>query len=106
MLRGNRNYTSLFPEIVTELPQAAERKGRSDELIQKRNDCLIARYYYYSRMIGYQYPTCLDKLEAEFFLTERTIQDIIQKNMDFLRHINKSKPDFKFFREKYKHLQW
>ena len=57
MLRGHRSiYLSLLPENTTDtLLPTAERRGRSEALIVKRNELLICRYYYYLKIVKLQY---------------------------------------------------
>lgn len=107
MLRGQRNYSTLFPdETPPEVLSIPERKGRSEFLLLKRNELLIARYYYYYKIDPHQYPAILKLLSSELFLTERTIQDLLQKNQDMLKHFYTCRPNVKIFKNKFPHFVW
>ena len=74
MLRGRQTlFNQLFDEPILELPPA-ERKGRNEILIAKRNEIIICRYYYYAKIEGRRYRSlsfstrrqALAELRAEF----------------------------------------
>ena len=108
MQRGSRSiFQNLFnDDVATDTIALPERKGRSEELVQKRNELLVCRHYYYTRIIELQYHRCLQKLEAEFFLSQRTIIDIINNQSRLLKSINAQKPQAKYFKEKYPFIVW
>lgn len=110
MLRGNRSiYNSLlFPEETLSATLAAppERKGRSEELINRRNELLICRYYYYVKMKGRQYEPALSALETELFISQRTIIDTVQRNAELLKQLFTTRPEISYFRTKYPWLTW
>lgn len=107
MQLGKRTvYTSLFPQEVSEVPEAPERKGRSEDLLLKRNLLLVSRYYYYVRLRGFQYHNALKQLEKELFLTERTITNILMGERAFLNELKKHTSDVFVFRKKYPFMVW
>ena len=108
MLRGHRStYLSLFTnEPIANLEPTPERRGRNELLVAKRNTLLIHRHYYYYKLKQVQYHVGLAALEEEFFLTERTIVDIVQCNISLLRELKTINPDRKYFERKYPFLTW
>ncbi|SEW02107.1 hypothetical protein SAMN05428988_1329 [Chitinophaga sp. YR573] len=107
MMRGHRSiFISLFENDVQTIPSPAERKGRSEALILKRNELLICRYYYLVKISALQYQSALTRLENEFFLSERTIIDILAKNRDITRHFLTTKPSLKYLRDRYPSMTW
>jgi hypothetical protein len=106
MLRGQRNFTSLFPIETPNVLEIPERKGRSELLLLKRNELLVSRHYYYGKIYRYHYDDLMKVLSDELFLTIRTIQDILQKNNDLLRHVYSSNPDVQVFRDKFPQYVW
>lgn len=107
-MRGSRTiFASLFQEEHTEvLETAPDRKGRSEALVAKRNELLICRYYYYIKIVGTQYHVTFTLLEKEFFLTERTMIDMLARNSGILKHLHSTKPTLKYFRDKYHWMSW
>jgi len=107
MLRGHRTYLSLFqPEPVTDTITIPERKGRNEELIKQRNELLLHRHYFYSKIKCLQYHMLLEALESEFFITQRTLVDIVQTNSFILKDLNTKKPSAAYFKTKYPFLSW
>lgn len=110
MLRGHRStYLSLFDPpmaVVVNNDDTTDKRGRNEELIIKRNTLLIHRHYYYYKLKQVQYHIGLAALESEFFLTERTVVDIVQRHINLLRELKAVNPDRKYFEKKYPFLNW
>jgi len=72
------------------------KKGRSDKLIELRNQALIARYYYWSEIWERRYDKVLETLSKhEFFISETTIHREILRNDNLLKNILNRRPDVK-----------
>lgn len=109
MQRGSRSiYQSLFNDEVTQLSTITvpERKGRSEVLMAKQTELLICRYYYYIKIQRKQYLDTLALLEDEIFFSQRTITNKISEHSTLLRELNSTKPDVKWFRNKYPFIVW
>lgn len=107
MRRGLRtNYLMLFPQDEIAEKQKGDRRGRSDDLVKKRNESLIDRHFFFVKHKGYNYPKCLDELEKEYFISQYTIALIIQQNNDQLKQLQAQKPAVSYFKKKYAHLNW
>lgn len=111
MALGQRTlYQSLFAEMqpapVVDI-LTRERKGRSEFLKQKQNELIICRYYFHIKIMGRQYEATLEILEQqEIYLSQRTIINILNENSTLLRNLHNTKPDLKYFRNKYPHFVW
>lgn len=107
MLRGHQSvYAVLFTDADTTTLAAPERKGRSESLIKQRNQLLIARYYYYAKIHDKRYSFVLGKLKKEFFLEERTIQDVITAERAMLMELRDLQPGIAHFKKLYPWLNW
>jgi hypothetical protein len=106
---SQRGTITLFKNIFTEdtpAPVEKQRKGRSDVLNAKRNECLIDRYFFYGKFSGLRYELILDTLSKEFFLSSVTIPKIVDENLEKLIELKREKPDKSFFQNKWPHLVW
>jgi hypothetical protein len=63
-------------------------KGRSKELIQKRNKKIINRYFYFTEKKRMRFDDVLRILsEEEFFISEQRIELIIRENNEYLNEL-------------------
>jgi len=99
---------TLFNELTTndEKPTSLGLRGRNKVLISIRNECLLYRYYYYARLVKSNFPDTLKCLSEEFFLSERTIVDILSNEGVKLKRITDEKMSIKKLIEKFNHLKW
>lgn len=112
---------TLFQEIF--MPETAipdkQRKGRSSTLIEKRNECLLDRYYWHGRKQidgkRIDYSSLLETVSNEFFLSMVTIPDIVDANYTYLTTLKSDWPIWdrqkeekmrKHFQLKWPHLVW
>ena len=82
------------------------QKGRSNKLVNRRNECLIARYYYYGYFKSMCYEEILRQLVAEFFLSPSTIANIIQSNSEQLQALKQRAQVMYYFQNHWPHLKW
>jgi hypothetical protein len=105
-MRGSR---TLFDEIIVQdAPAAKEGKGRNASLRDKRNECLLDRYFFYARLKSLNYPKVIELLSHEFWLCESTIPQIMEKpdNVSYLHKLKQQSPAEKTFAKKWPHLNW
>ena len=102
-MRGQRLFNDLIKGKSLETPA---KKGRSDKLIIRRNECLLARYYYYGYYKNLCYEDIIRRLAAEFFLSPNTLIQIIQNNTDQLQLIKKRANALYYFQNLWPHLKW
>ncbi|PZP41482.1 MAG: hypothetical protein DI598_18180, partial [Pseudopedobacter saltans] len=77
--------------METALISRQARKGRSDLLIQKRNEVLVLRFLHYTTKTLLQYQDIIIQLSKEFFISERRIVDLVFSNSAKLKQIDFSK---------------
>jgi hypothetical protein len=108
---------TLFAEIFVPTIPDKQRKGRSLSQIEKRNECLIDRYYWHGRKLleggkRIAYSSLLETVSNEFFLSYVTIPEIVDNNYHYLSQLKKEWEHEKeekmrrHFQEKWQHLVW
>jgi hypothetical protein len=86
--------------------------GRNKELNDKRNECLLARYYFTGRNTGKYYNQLLHIVSNEFFITSFHVSKIILQNNHKLQQLKKEwkkepvEKMQKAFTKKWPHLVW
>lgn len=107
-MHQQRGTLTLFANLLPEQApaQPGKHKGRSAELIDKRNECLINRYVYYLKYSELRYSSILQRLSTEFFLSTVTIPDILADNADKVKELNKETPPKNSLSKLWPHLQW
>ena len=64
-------------------------KGRSSELIEKRNEALLRRYYYWTEVQRLRFDDALKILsEREFFISIDRVMTIIRENCNKIKDVN------------------
>jgi hypothetical protein len=104
-----RGSSSLFTDLLDTKVSASKiekRKGRSADLIKARNECLVARYYFYLNFSERRYEIIVELLSKEFFISTVTIPELLSKNIQLLENFRKNKTDKTYFDKKYPHLKW
>ncbi|MGQ0739125.1 MAG: hypothetical protein ACT4OJ_08720 [Bacteroidota bacterium] len=98
----------LFNNIEEPTPPEKQIKGRSKSLIQMRNECLLDRLFFYKKNFPWNYDYVLERLRDEFFLSEVTIPQIIEKpeSQLYLRTLKLEQPNKDSFAKKWPHLKW
>jgi hypothetical protein len=105
MQRGITLFNELSYSDI--LPNKASL-GRDKDLINKRNELLLDRLYFYKKVFYWDYAKMLGELSKEFFLSEKTIPKIIEKpeSQLYLRTLKLQQPSKKILEEKWPHLKW
>lgn len=70
---------------------AANRAARTERLA-KRNEALVARYYYYSEVKGLKAEVTIRELSQDFFLSEFTVWRLLEQNMQLIDSMIKRRP--------------
>ncbi len=102
-MRGQRIYNEI---IKGDKPCIVKRKGRNDKLVNKRNECLLARYVYFGLKKDICYEEIIRTLVSEFFLSPNTIVHILQDNTDLLQTVRQRAHVTYYFQHKWPHLRW
>jgi hypothetical protein len=104
MKRGSKFFSEFTS--VNNVVAGSGGKGRSAKLIASRNDKIAHRYYYYSRLLQYNYEVILAMLVNEFDLSEFTIIWISTKNANLIKKIGDEKPTKTQLKKKYPYFDW
>lgn len=113
-IRGSQiSFKNVFYDEATtpSLPHT-KANGRSKELHDRRNECLLERYYFTGRITKQRYEAVIEKVAAEFFITDFHCSKIILQNNDKLISIKmkwKNEDDKKVlqaFTKKWPQLVW
>ena len=75
--KGIRLFQSITQDSEFKSASSTLSKGRNAELIERRNKCLLCRFYFYAKEKKLRYEDIIDLLSSEFFLSQRTVTTII-----------------------------
>jgi hypothetical protein len=103
MPRGQRIFNKL---IEADKNQKLLRRGRSEVFIANRNECLLYRYYYYAKIKRFRLEHVLEAVSKEFFISDRTITNIIEAHSELRKKVFKEKLDVKELEKKFDFLKW
>lgn len=82
------------------------RRGRSVELLSRRDEKLAARFYYYSNLRKFNFESTINNLHLEFDLAERVIIDRLKSNQEHLDKFFKDKPSAIELKRKFPYFNW
>jgi len=75
-------------------------------LVSNRNECMLARYYYYGNLKNKNYCETLRLLVAEFYLSPTTIANVIMGNSEGLQALKQKDPTLLYFVHRWPHIKW
>jgi hypothetical protein len=104
-----RGAQLLFSNLIQSdhLPQQkTSDKGRSKDLINKRDQKLLYRYYFYAQILRKQYGDILTILSDQFDLSNVRIIVCLSDKHQELKQIFAAKPSVKELSELYPYLNW
>jgi hypothetical protein len=105
--RGISIFNSLlFDEDAAPPLPKPEHKGRHPELIRSRDNFLLHRFYFKSKIQRKIYLDVLAELETELFLSKMMIQKILQSKSDEMLEIKKQKPSLRDLSKMFPHINW
>ena len=105
-MRGTRIIDSVFNDASYQVENKIKRKVcRDPELINKRNEALLHRYYFWA-LKNIRYEQVLKILSNEFYLSNITITKILSAQIDRLLQIKKQKPAIHDLKKLYPYLNW
>jgi hypothetical protein len=103
LMRGQKTFKDILKEPGLGAPIV---KGRNNKLILRRNDCLLARYYYYGFFRNMLYEEIIRQLVAEFYISPNTIANIIQSHAEDLQALKHRAQVLHYFQNHWPHLKW
>jgi hypothetical protein len=104
MQRGRQIFDKLNYDSSEILKHGS--KGRSKILIKERNQCICLRYWYHSKRHKRRYDEVLKLLSKEFYLSERTIVDVVSENANLIKNVYKENPIINRLKIEFEHLTW
>lgn len=100
-------HALLFIEEKPPQPNPVKTSGRSKELISKRDEAFIDRYYYEGKQNSNMMSDKLVAMVAsQFFISSYRAYVIIGENLDRLLELKKLNPSAAFFQKKWPHFKW
>ncbi len=105
-MRGQKFFNELMmiPPPVIKYP--SKRRGRNTDLVSLRNECLVARYYFYTQFTRKGYEEIVERIVEEFYLTPERIARIIQENAQLLQLFRTDGTTIYTLRQKWTYLKW
>lgn len=101
-MRGQRKLFDLFGES----PNVQKETEARNQFLHLRDEVLCHRFYWHADANKLKFQEVLNQLNNEFYLSDRRIIDILDKQYHLLSKIQKSKPTQKELQAKYPHLTW
>jgi hypothetical protein len=93
----------LFDDVVAPKPPK-EHNGRDPQNIENRDNYLLHRFYFKSKIQRKIYGDTLKELAAETWLSELMVQKIIQSKSELVLSIKKAAPSVKDLQKMFPHI--
>jgi len=103
-MRGKHLIKQISDEIIPQAPPALFPEDKT--LNDKRNELLIARYYFYLSERKHTTDMILLKLQEEFFISTGRITDILKEKTPAIQELRKQKPEKAWYRQLAAHFVW
>ena len=105
--RGSRLFNTLVSkENIQYSLRSGNNKGRSIDLLNQRNTCIIYRYFFYAKLKKLQFNELLKQLSCEFYLSERTCVNIIGVSHREVKKAFAEKKEARELQKMYPFLSW
>ncbi len=101
-MRGEK----LFKDLLRANEAQPARKGRKNELVEDRNNCLMARYYFYGHVKGRCYEDIIQLLTREFFLSPYRIHSIVLQHATDITDWKEKNITLYQMSARWPHLSW
>ncbi len=102
MRRGEKPLTAILSEEY----QTTGEKGKKGIHLDRRNDTMACRFYYYFTLVGLRYDKCLETLSLEFWLGENSIAAILERQQQYIKQLKEKNTGLKALQQKYPAWQW
>lgn len=104
--RGITVFNSLLFDEEAATPPKPESRGRDKYLLAKRDEFLVHRAYYKSKLQRKLYEDVLAELESEVFLSRLQIQRIIMAKSDDMMLLKKQQLNKHDLQRKFPWVSW
>ena len=95
---------TFFSDAVASVREGTP--GRSRRLIDRRNELMCKRFYYFQKIKHYHFQKCVEELHEEFFLSQTEITKILRAMTEYLKELRVTQPPIKLLKEKHPWLRW
>ncbi len=97
---------SLQDYFQTKQQPARRKKGRNEELLQRRDNKLAMRFYYYAHIQQMSYRDTIKALMLEFDICERVVLDRLRANQDYLDSLFSEQPAISKLQKAVPYFAW
>lgn len=97
---------NLQEYFVKQKSQPRRKKGRNEELLQRRDRKLALRFYYYAHLKQLSYRDTISALMVEFDICERVVLDRLRANQDYLDSVFAEKPPISKLQRTIPYFNW
>lgn len=87
---------------VSKSDKVASKRGRSTDLIDKRNRMIFVMFNFYKNS-DLKYEAILKRLSQVFFISEVTLSDILFSNQDAIKKLQSERIDLE---KEYPQIKW
>lgn len=98
------NKLKQYTTSQTAIESRASQKGRSQDLLRRRDQKLATRFYYFTSICGLEYRQTIDHLYEEFDISEKAIVTRLRTSQQFLNELFNQQPPLHLLRKKYPYL--
>jgi hypothetical protein len=102
-MRGHNAICNTLPSLIEAKP---EQKGQRNVHLDRRDDALAARFYYYYHIKQKRYDAVLLELETEFFIVPNVIAQRLSLRVDYLKKLSNGKADLSQLRKLFPFYAW
>jgi hypothetical protein len=95
-----------FSAVKNEAETESVSKGRSKALLNRRDNKLVARFYYYAIIRKLNYRDTIAALVQEFDICDRVVLDRLRHNQSFVDELFAHKPSVTELRKRFPYLRW
>lgn len=100
-----RGRQKLYTELLHPKTEPSHGSGKR-VYMERRDEALIHRYYFYTVIIGKSYEHTLAELVNEFYLSERAVILRLEENYAALKDLLAESPKVAQIRLKYPYYSW
>ncbi len=101
-----RGSQFIFNDVFSVTKEEKHRKGRSDSLNLKRNECLIYRYCFFAQNSGLRYELLIKIVSQDFWLSETTVRNVIAQHHSLLITAKKAKESKISLKKRWPQMSW
>jgi hypothetical protein len=102
-MRGQNAIISIFDTSIESKP---EQKGQRNVHLDRRDDALAARFYFYHHIKRTRYDDILIRLETEFFIVPNVIIQRLALRTDYMKELSRKEANRRQLRKLFPFYAW